>query len=307
MIASMSSTTEPRRGRSALPLGLVSILILAPFPDTTARAAEILKPAALRKAVQKIEERLLEADAALEDGKGGRAGNLLRLAGDELAAFLDGSGLEGLLEMMARARQAVGEPEMRGAREALVAIRAGMNPLSDYVVRRDAEVAYQAARRAADEGNDEAYAGALHALDAAVLAPLLMARVEAARSGIAAARAASAARRLEVARSGAAAAIAAIRGLRLAAALSQALFGLQIASEFIADGHALAARDQLRQAGRALRAALDAAPQDLRAELARAEETVMGVLDRLSRPDPGDPAALAGALEVVKSLRTAQQ
>jgi hypothetical protein len=306
MTALMNSITESYRRPPMLLPALAALLILACSPAAAASKGPV-KPAELRKALHKVEKRLQKIDDALEDGNSGRVSTLLRLADEDLVRVLDGSGLESLLEMMARARQAVGEPDMKGAHEALLAIRGGMNPLSDYIVRRDAEVAYQAARRAVETTDLEAYVEALHQLDSAILAPLLMARIKAARDAIAGGRAAMVGRNMEVGRSEAEAARLAIDGLRLSAALSQAVFGLQIAAEFIADGYAMAAREQLRAGGRALRQALRVAPEELLPDLKRAEEEVMGVLDRLSKPLPEDPGTLDGALEIVKTLRTGQQ
>jgi hypothetical protein len=134
-----------------------------------------------------------------------------------------------------------------------------------------------------------------------------MARIKAARDAIAGGRAAMVGRNMEVGRSEAEAARLAIDGLQLSAALSQAVFGLQIAAEFIADGYAMAAREQLRAGGRALRKALQVAPEELLPDLKRAEEEVMGVLDRLSKPLPEDPGTLDGALKTVKTMRTGQR
>ncbi len=306
MIVSMSSITDVRYGPSLLLLALAPLFILSCAP-AAAKPKDALTPAELRKALQKVEKRLQKAEDALEDGKSGRVSTLLRLADDDLALFLKGSGLEPLLEMMARARQAVGEPDLKGARESLLAIRAGMYPLSDYIMRRDAEVAYQAARRAVEKADLDAYVEALHQLDTALLAPLLMAHIETARGAIAGGRAAMVGRNMEVGRSETETARTAIHGLRLAAALSQAVFGLHIAAEFIADGYAMAAREQLRQGGRALRQAIEVAPEELQADLRQAEEDVKGVLGRLSKPLPEDPDTLAGALAEVKALRLGQQ
>ncbi len=307
MIVSMSSITDVRYGPSFLLLVLAPLFILSCAPAAAAKPKDALKPAELRKVLQKAEKRLQKAEDALEHGKSGRVSTLLRLADEELVLFLNGSRLEPLLEMMARARQAVGEAEMKGAHEALLAIRAGMYPLSDYIVRRDAEVAYRAARRAAEEADLDAYTEALHELDSALLAPLLMARITTARGAIAGGRAAMVGRNMEVGRRETEVARTAIHGLRLAAALSQAVFGLQIASEFIADGHAMAARELLRQGGRAVRRALELAPQEMQADLRQVEGDVKGVLSRLSKPLAEDPGTLTGALAVVKALRLGQQ
>ncbi len=307
MIVSTSSITDVRHRPSFLLPALAALFILACVPAAAAKPKDALKPAELRKALQKVEKRLQKAEDALEDGKSGRASTLLRLADEDLVFFMNGSRLEPLLEMMARARQAVGEPEMKGAHEALLAIRAGMNPLSDYIMRRDAEVAYRAARRAAEEADLEAYVKALHGLDTALLAPLLMARITTARGAIAGGRAAMVGQDMEAGRSETKAARTAIHGLRLAAALSQVVFGLQIASEFIADGYPMAAREQLRQGGRALRQAIKVAPEKLQADLRQAEGDVKGVMDRLSKPLPEDPETLAGALAEMKTLRLGQQ
>lgn len=307
MTASMSSITEPRRRPPGLLPALAALLIFAGAPPAAARSDDPLKPAELRKILQKAEKRMLKIEDALEDGDSGRAGTLLRLADEDLVRFMDGSGLESLLEMMARARQAVGEPDMQGAQEALLAIRAGLDPLSDYIVRRDAEVACHAARRAVEASDLDAYTEALHDLDSALLAPLLMARITAARDAIAGGRTAMVGRDIEAGRSQTESARAAIDGLWFAAAISQAVFGLEITSEFIADGFGAAARDHLRGGERALRRAVAVAPEDLQGDLQRADEVVDGVLDRLSRPLPEDSEALDGALAIVKSIRTGQQ
>lgn len=307
MTALRNSITKVYRRPSSLLPALAGLLILVCAPVAAEGAKGSAKPAELRKTLHKVEKRLQKIEDALEDGKSGRVSTLLRLADEDLVRLLDGSGLESLLEMMARARQAVGEPDMKGAQEALLAIRGGMNPLSDYIVRRDAEVAYQAARRAVEKRDLDAYVEALHQLDSAILAPLLLARIEAARDAIASGRTAMVGRNMEAGRSEAEAARQAIDGLRLSAALSQAVFGLQIGAEFIADGYAMAAREQLRGGARALRMALQVAPEELLPDLRRAEEEVRGVLDRLSKPLPDDPGTLDGALETVKTLRTGQQ
>lgn len=306
MIVLMNSVTKMcRRPRALLP-GLAALLILAGALPAAAGSKRPAKPAELRKTLDKVERRIEKIEDALEDGKSSRVSTQLRLADEDLVQFLEDSGLESMLEMMARARQAVGDPKMKGAHEALRAIRAGMNPLSDYIVRRDAEVAYQAARRAVETGDVETYVKALHQLDSAVLAPLLMAHIKAAREAIAGGRAAMVGRNMEAGRNETEAARAAIEGLRLSAALSQAVFGLQIASEFIADGYGMAARDQLRGGGRALRQALEVAPKEYQEDLGRADEDVRGVLDRLDEPLPEDPDTLDSALETIKAVRTGQ-
>lgn len=306
MTASMSSNTENRRWRAPLLQALAALLMFAGLP-AAGESSDAVKPSELRKVLQKVEKRLLRIEDALQDGDSGRASTLLRLADEELVRFLDGTGLESLLAMLARARQAVGEPEMRGAQEALRAIRAGLNPLSDYVVRRDAEVAYLAASRAVATTDLDAYAEALRQLDTAILAPLLMGRIKEARDAFAGGRAAMVGRNMEAGRSELEAARAAIEGLRLAAALSQAVFGMEIAAEFIAEGHGMAARDQLRGGARALREAVAVAPQELQADLRQADEDVWGILDRLAKPLPEDPGTLIGALETVEALRTGQR
>jgi len=307
MTASMSLITEPRfRPRVLLP-ALAALLMFAGALPAAARSNDLLKPTELRKLLQKVEKRLEKIEDAMEDGESGRAGTLLRLADEDLVRFTAGSGLESLLEMMARARQAVGEPEMKGAREALQAIREGLDPLSDYIVRRDAEVACHAARRAVETSDLDAYTGALHDLDSALLAPVLMARITAARDAIAGGRTAMVGRNMEAGRSQAESARKAIEGLRFAAAVSQAVFNLEITSEFIADGYGVAARDHLRGGERALRTAVAVAQGDLQADLQRADEVVKGILDRLSSPLPEDPGALEGALSIVKTIRTGQQ
>ncbi|HET6278769.1 MAG TPA: hypothetical protein VFG08_08300 [Candidatus Polarisedimenticolia bacterium] len=303
----MSWNTESRPRRTPLLPALAALLIFAGWPATADEAKDPVKPSELRKVLLKVEKRLLKIEEALEEGDSGQVSTLLRLADEDLVRFLDGSGLESLLAMLARARQAVGEPEMRGAQEALRAIRAGLNPLSDYVVRRDAEVAYLAASRAVATTDLTAYTEALRQLDAAILAPLLMGRIKQARDAFAGGRAAMVGRNMEAGRSEVEAARAAIEGLRLAAALSQAVFGLEIAAEFIAEGHGMAARDQLRGGARALREAVTVAPQELQADLRQADEDVWGILDRLAKPLPEDPGTLVGALEMVEALRTGQQ
>lgn len=307
MIASMNSTTNASCRSPTHLTGLAALILLACAPAAAAGSKDTARPAELRKVLQKVEKRIEKAGEAMEDGNSSRGSTLLRLADEDLSLFLDGSGLERLLETMARARQAAGEPDLQGAHQALLAIRAGMNTLADYIVRRDAEVAYQAARRAAEVADRDAYVEALHQLDSAILAPLLMARITTARDAIAGGRAAMVRRNMEMGRGEVETARAALDGLRLAAALSQAVFGLQIASEFIADGHAMAAREQLRDGGRALRQALEVAPDDLLADLRRVEEEVMVILDRLSKPQPEDPGTLEEALKRVQALRTGQQ
>jgi hypothetical protein len=144
-------------------------------------------------------------------------------------------------------------------------------------------------------------------LEAAVLAPILLARIHQAREAIARGRAAMVRRDMKGGAAEVAAARGALEGLRYAGAMSRATFHLDVGSELLRGGALLAARDQTQRALRDLRLALDAGPEEDRAELRQISDEVRGIWRRMGRVVGGDDARLEAAGRRVDALRRRQR
>ncbi len=289
--------TEPRRLLAwAL---LVAIIGLSTDSAVAARSGaddqKLASPAELRTILKKVGKRMFKAEDALRGRDPGRVSNILQRIDEGMAAFQKGAGLLGLLEALDRGREAAGAQDRSAADAALLAIRPPMTALADYTVRRDAEVAYRAARQAATGGEFDAFLDRLAEFTAAVRPRTLMARVVEMRQAIARARGAMVRSDMPDGRAEVAAARAALNGLHYLGALSRALFELQIASEFMADRVPIAAREQLRRGMRELRAAIRVAPEEAGSELEASRDVLDLIQKRINKPHPDD----AGSLETI--------
>jgi hypothetical protein len=299
MSACTSSATEARLAATLL-LGLA----LAPAAPAAAPTAG---PTDLRELLGKGEKALGRAEDAAHGKDAGRVSLLLQRAGALLDEFRAATRLQDLQAALEEARARTGSGDLPGAAAAVRRARGLLPALADYVVTREAEVAYRAALGAAEEGDAALCRQAIERLEGAILAPVLLARLDEARKGIERARAAMVRRDMAAGRTEIAAARRALEGLHYCGALSRAQFALRIGSELLRDGTSLAARDQVQKASRDLRLAASLAPEPRREALEQARERLLEVWRRINRPQTGDAKRLEELGHQVESIRSALQ
>ncbi|HEU4402323.1 MAG TPA: hypothetical protein VFT43_09475, partial [Candidatus Polarisedimenticolia bacterium] len=277
----MISATERRAGR--LSRAAARLLALSLAGEITVAAAAAASPEApstppaplasaaeLRGWIEKAENALDKAAGAARGNDPGRVSLILKKADDELARFEASSRLEELARAFAAGRAGSGGGDFAAAVAGIQRAREILPALADYTVTRQTEEAGRAALHAAQTGDGPGCLSAFDRLEAAVLAPVLLARAREARAAIARGRTAMVRRDLKGGAAEVQAARRAIDGLSYAGALSRSLFALRVGSELLAQRALVAARDQVQKGLRDLRHAADLAPEAQRDPLEQA-------------------------------------
>jgi hypothetical protein len=248
--------------------------------------------------------------------------SLFLLRSDEhLEHFQAASGLEALVKALQEARAAAGVGDTTAAGEAAAAdgpdlaeaaaavrrARDLMTPVAEYTVLRQGAEAGHAALRAADARDRPGFLAALDRLEAATLAPVLLARLREARDGISRGRLAMVRRDMKEGRAQVAAARRACDGLEYAGALSRASFALSVGSELLASDSVIAARDQIQKALRDLRRAAASAPVGQQAALEQARAEAAEVWKRSGRSSAAEAGKLADIARKVETVRLLQR
>ncbi len=330
--ACMTSATEPggdssgsRRGRGPLAraiasttLALIAAASLAaspppagpppPAPASPAAAAPLRASSseALEQLLAKADKALAKAAGAAKGTDAGRVSAQLIRAEELLVDLQSQSGLEALDRCFAVARDSAGEGDLTAAAGAMERARTILPRLNDYTVLRQAEEASRAALTDAARGDAAACIEAVRRCEAAVLAPVLLARIVDARRAVQRGRGAMVRRDMRTGAEAVAEARAALAALSAAGALSRARFALEIGAELVEQGATIAARDQLQKALRDLDRAIEAGPEERRQTLTPTREAVATVWRRVAKPAAGDPRTLLDAAAVVESVRRAQ-
>jgi hypothetical protein len=311
----MNSATEGRGG-TILPavLALLACALLPairagadPAASPGGRDSRAAGPADLRKLLDRAVTAVDRAAGAMGGTDAGRVSLLLVRADEAIARFEEASRLAALLQAFEEARAAAGRGDLGAGAVAVDRARERLPALADYVVTRQAEESGRAALRAARAEEVPAFLAGLEHLEAAVLAPALLARIREARQAIARGRAAMVRRDMKGGAAEVAAAGAALGGVRYSGALSRATFALAVGSELLRDGALIAARDQARRALRDLRLAIEVGPEEGRAELQQARDEVAAIWKRMRRVVEGDDAKLEAAGRRVDAVRRRQR
>jgi len=319
----MTSATEPRRRRAAPGTALAVLLAglaaaAAPAAATSAPAAasrpaaerppaERLTPAELRSSLEKADKFLRQAERSVRGTDPGKVSLLLARADEELTRFQEGSGLLALQRAFEEARRAARASDMTAAGAAVRRARDLMGSVSEFTVLRQTEEASRAAQHAADSMDGPELLEALERFEAAVLAPVLLARLREAREAIGRARQAMVRRNMQDGRAQIAAARRALDGLGYAGALSRASFSLTIGAELLASSSVIAGRDQVLKASRELRRAAEVAPDETRAALEQARLEAGAIWKRSGHASREAGAQLADLAKKVEAIRRQQR
>jgi hypothetical protein len=334
----MISDTDPRRfpAAAAAVLALVAVSVAAgpAAPAATAPAApavNLATPTQLRSILEKAGKALAKAEDALRGSDAGEVSLFLLRSDEYLEHFQAASGLEALVKALQEARAAagVGDTTAAGGSDAAAAAETGasaadgpapaaaaaavrrardlMTPVAEYTVLRQGAEAGHAALRAAGARDRPGFLAALDRLEAATLAPVLLARLREARDGISRGRLAMVRRDLKEGRTQVAAARRACDGLEYAGALSRASFALSVGSELLASASIIAARDQIQKALRDLRRAAASAPVGQQAALEQARAEAAEVWKRSGRSSPAEAVKLADIARKVEAVRLRQR
>jgi hypothetical protein len=272
-------------------------LLLAAVPVAAATPAE------LRDLFARADKAVRRAEEAAPGRDPGRVSLLLQRADEEIARFQEASGLVRFEAARRAALEAATGGNFAAAAREVERARGLWPPLSDFVVTRLAEESGRAALQGARDQDLKAVKRALERLDRAVLAGVLLDRLDASRRAIARARAALVRRDLKGGAPEIAAARAGLSGLAYAGALGRAALTLTIGSELLREGALIAARDQARQAARDLRLACDLAPPSERAALETLRDEATALWRRMNRPQAEDADRLAGVAAAVAAAR----
>jgi hypothetical protein len=232
---------------------------------------------------------------------------LLARADEELTRFQEGSGLLPLERAFEEAGRAARAPDWTAAGAAVRRARDLMGAVSDLTVLRQTEEASRAAQQAADSMDGPMFTEALDRFEAAVLAPVLLARLRETREAISKARLAMVHRNMQEGRARILAARRALGGLEYAGALSRASFSLSIGAELLASDSVIAGRDQVLKAARELRRAVEVAPDDTRAALEEARVQAGVIWKRSGRASKEAGAQLAELAKKVETIRRQQR
>lgn len=260
-------------------------------------------PADLQRALDKAEKTLGKTEGAVRGKDPGRVSLLLQRLDEELADFEEASRFQAMIAAIQGARTAVRSGDLKSAEVALLTARRIYPALSDYAVVRLAEESSRAALRAAQEGDATLCLQSIDRFDGSIRTPILQKRLQEARAAVGRARTMMVRRDMAAGTTAVAAIRSALDGLKYAGALSRALFGIQVGSEFLAQGALIAARDHVQRALREIRTAVEIGPKAQGPELGDAEAKVEEVWRRISRPQAGDASKLHEAERTIESLR----
>ncbi|MBI1951371.1 MAG: hypothetical protein HYS34_08420 [Acidobacteria bacterium] len=312
-----AAATAPARHPGAPPVGLAT-------------------PAQLRSALEKAGKMLGKAEDALRGNDAGKVSLFLSRSDEYLEEFHAASGLQRLVQALKEARAAAGGAGTTAAggsdaagaagtgaaetgasaadgtdlAEAAAAVRRArdlMTPVAEYTVLRQGAEAGHAALRAAGARDRAGFLAALDRLEAATLAPVLLARLREARDGISRGRLAMVRRDMQEGRAQVAAARRACDGLEYAGALSRASFALSVGSELLASDSVIAARHQIQKALRDLRRAAAAAPGGQQEALEQARAEAAEVWKRSGKSNSAEAGRLADIARRVETVRLQQR
>lgn len=327
--ACMNSDTDSRRFPAAAAIvALVAASVAAgpaapaaaaaAAPAATAPAApavDLATPTQLRSTLERAGKALAKAEDALRGSDVGEVSLFLLRSDEYLEHFQAASGLEALVKALQEARAAAGGADAAAAdgpdlAEAAAAVRRArdlMPPVAEYTVLRQGAEAGHAALRAAGARDRPGFLAALDRLEAATLAPVLLARLREARDGISRGRLAMVRRDMKEGRAQVAAARRACDGLEYAGALSRASFALSVGSELLASDSVIAARDQIQKALRDLKRAAVSAPVGQQAALEQARAEAAEVWKRSARSSAAEAGKLADIARKVETVRLLQR
>ncbi len=337
----MSLDTDPRRFPTAavvLALVMASVAAGPVVPVAAAPAAPaattptrppgaptvgLATPAQMRSILEKARKMLAKAEDALSGKDAGEVSLFLSRSEEYLEQFQAASGLERLVEALQEARAAAGVADttatgvadttaaggtdLATAAAAVRRARDLMTPVADYTVLRLGAEAGHAALRAAGARDRPGFLAALDRLEAATLAPVLLARLREARDGISRGRLAMVRRDMQEGRAQVAAARRACDGLEYAGALSRASFALSVGSELLASDSVIAARDQIQKALRDLRRAVAAVPGGKHEALEQARAEASEVWKRSGKTSAAEAGRLAEIARRVETVRLQQR
>ncbi|PYT17596.1 MAG: hypothetical protein DMF51_02025 [Acidobacteria bacterium] len=276
-------------------------------PDAAPPAAARLTPAELRSSLEKADKALRQTERLVRGTDPGRVSLLLARADEELTRFQEGSGLLALERAFEEARRAARASDWTAAGAAVRRARDLMGAVSDLTVLRQTEEASRAAQRAADSMDGPMFMESLDRFEAAVLAPVLLARLRETREAISRARLAMVHRNMQEGRAQILAARHGLGGLEYAGALSRASFSLSIGAELLASDSVIAGRDQVLKASRELRRAVEVAPDDTRAALEEARVQAGAIWKRSGRASKEAGSQLAELAKKVETIRRQQR
>ena len=303
----------------------------APASPPRAPAVGLATPARLRSMLEKAMKMLAKAEDALRGSDAGEVSLFLSRSDEYLEQFQAASGLEGLVKALQEARAAAGAAgttaaggsdaagaagtgasaadgtDLAAAAAAVRRARDLMTPVAEYTVLRQGVEAGHAALRAAGARDRPGFLAALDRLEAATLAPVLLARLREARDGISRGRLAMVRRDMREGRAQVAAARRACDGLEYAGALSRASFALSVGSELLASDSVIAARDQIQKALRDLRRAAASAPVGQQAALEQARAEAAEVWKRSGKINAAEAGKLADIARRVETVRLQQR
>jgi hypothetical protein len=296
---------ERGRGRGpARRAARLAPLVLSLLPSLLPAAPA--SPAEVRSTLDKIDRTIAQAERAVGKKDPGKVSYILIHADELLASFVDQSGLEPLTRAIDNGHAAARASDMPAAAAAARRASGLMSPVTDFVVLRQAAVSSREAVAAAEARNAEEYSEALDRFDAAILAPVLLARVRETRDAVSRARQAMVRNNMPDGKARIAEARRAFNGLVHAGALSRACYSLSIGAEILQGGSILTARDQIEKAMRDLKLASETGPDDSRAFLDEARAQTNEIWKRSGRAEPGDAGHLADLAREVDAVRLKQ-
>ncbi len=298
----MILATETRAAAAFLAIAALAAGLAPSWAAPPPRAA----PSDLRGILDKADKNLRKAEGALSGRDPGRVSTLLRAVDEQVARFEQESRIKDLVAALESGRAGAASGDMESASRAVAQVRELLPTVSDYTPTREVEIAARTAAAAAGAGDAAAFRTAFAGLEAAILAPVLAARLDEARRAVALGRAAMVRRDMAGGKSAARAARTALDGLRYAGALSQALFALRVSTDLIEVGATLAARDQVRKGLKGLRLASEVGPEKEREPLRQAYEQCRAVWRRMNKPHAADTATLGEIAAAIQTIRERQ-